>query len=326
MKKIVVLNGPNNLSPFITKVIDGIKADGIMWMDQYDPGIEYKKNVENLKYGASFDSKTIFYIFDVFLVPTLLILKKYSGISKVYVQHGAFSDILIENRRKKLTLSWFLRSIKNGWRFLILFGFNLKTITLLFKILKYGPWHARDKIKELKLCINYGIFWSKIELNEIIESEIISFHAVSLCKSPDVNALKLKYNPNGKVVYIGQPLVEDTIVEITTYRNFIQNLISKYCEDIVFIIHPRQQLLNEKSIKLHEIINHIPCRKVVGHFSSLLLAVPKNIPIEYECFKDDCILEYSRNILNARNQTDDNIAEFEEAIIFPILHHDINLN
>jgi hypothetical protein len=126
----------------------------------------------------------------------------------------------------------------------------------------------------------------------------------------------LQFSINGKVIYVGQPLVEDALVDLLEYQNFLSNLHQKYGDDLVFIAHPRQLVKYvDDAIRLSDINNPIFTRLVIGHFSSLLLSIPDNIPIAYECFNNDEIFSYARHIQDSIVQTPLNLEDFDKALV-----------
>jgi len=89
--KLLALNNQSQVSPFILKVFKIINADGFLWMDKNQCHHDVDgRQILNFSYGDSLDHDIKIIIFDIFLVPTLVFLKKYSNCKFVYIQHGLF--------------------------------------------------------------------------------------------------------------------------------------------------------------------------------------------------------------------------------------------
>lgn len=283
--KLLALNNRDQVSSFILRVYKLLEADGFLWMDEneYYPNVDGDKAI-SYSYGDELGPKSKIFIFDIFLVPTLVFLKKYNHCEFVYIQHGVFSDITVDFRRKKKTLPWVVRSLKIALRFISNFGLSVKSLALLGKIFRYGGWSARSAIGDLPISIDLAIFWSQLDKANMSDhfSRIIKDY--QLVESPDKSLLKLRYSSSGRVVYISQPLVEDSLVSEIKYERFIQTLERQYGQDLLVIKHPRlvRDFSNQKP--LSEITTTIDSRLVIGHYSSLILSVDHLIPVEFEDF------------------------------------------
>ena len=295
--KLLALNNRDQVSPFILKVYKLIEADGFIWMDKNQVyNITNSDKTINYSYGDELDCDINIIVFDIFLVPTLVFLKKYNHCKFIFIQHGAFSDLVVNFRPKKKTLTWIIKSLKIAIRFISLFGFSVKNIALLGKIFRYGGWYCRDAIGDLPISIDLAIFWNETDKESISKHFPRIIKSYQLVESPDKSLLKLRYSPSGRVVYISQPLVEDSLVSAEKYHNFLQSLDKLYGPDLLVIKHPRiiKDFSDQKF--LTEITAPIESRMVVGHFSSLILAVDDMIPIEFEDFGIEGIKKYCNYI------------------------------
>lgn len=112
------------------------------------------------------------------------------------------------------------------------------------------------------------------------------------CAPPDADKLKLKYKSDGKVLYISQPLVEDNIVSQERFNDWWYELSSSTNSEPHVLIHPRQEHIEYSSCSRLIDCQTLEVSKVVGHFSSLLLSVPDEIPIELHDLNDASVREY----------------------------------
>ncbi|WP_418641896.1 polysialyltransferase family glycosyltransferase [Vibrio chaetopteri] len=310
--KLMVLNSPEQISPFTKDVFSSLGCEGYLFNEKTDGEIINKESVVYY-YGDKLPEKTSLIIFDVFLVPTLVVLKKYRHLKFIFIQHGLFSDLTIESRNKKRTLDWYKRSTIIAKRFLDNFGFTMSNIAILLRIMRSGPWSQRDNLNELGLRVDHAIFWNKLDFENILTSfpHLICKHTLTL--PPDFDKIKIKYNANAPCVYISQPLVEDGIVSSEEYLNFTAKLRTKH-DDVIIIRHPRQKIISNNDRLLSEVDEVLETSGVIGHFSSLLLSIGINIPVEYECFDKASIQSYSKYIELSRQSLDKNFIKFHEAL------------
>jgi hypothetical protein len=292
-----------------------MSCDGYLFCESEDSEGVFEENAVQLyKFGDDIPDSASLVIFDVFLTPTIIVLKKYTHCSFIFVQHGLFSDLTIEKRNKKITLDWFKRSIKIGFRFLNSFGYSVGNVILLLNIMRFGPWSQRHYFSGLGLRINKGIFWNVLDFNKIKLNfpKLIKESIISL--PPDFKKLNLEYCEKALPVYISQPLVEDGVVTASEYQHFIFQLQDKYGQDLLVIKHPRQKNIFSKEVFLNDIEEPIKTSKVIGHFSSLLLSVNNEIPVKYEAFGNSNIIRYSEYIEQSRNSLNDDAVEFEKVL------------
>jgi hypothetical protein len=311
--RLLVLNSSEQLSSFTKLVFLTMKCDGYFFNEDGGQVVNYFEG-EMYKYGCILPVGTSLIILDVFLTPTIILLKKYRYCDFTYVQHGLFSDLTIEKRNKKIKLNWFLRSIKIACRFLSVFGYSYSNITLLLGIMKNGPWSQRSHLAKFGLRINKGVFWNALDLKSI-ESNFPGFikeDVVTL--PPDFDKLKLEYNEGSPAVYISQPLVEDGIVTVEEYQKFIMRLYDRYGSDVLVIKHPRQKCNFNNQVFLVDVHGALIVGSVIGHFSSLLLSVSNTIPIRYESLGYSSITSYSAYIEQSRRSLDDEMVSFEKVL------------
>ena len=315
--KLLALNNQSQVSPFILKVFKITNADGFLWMDKNQCHHEVDgRQILNFSYGDSLDHDIKIIIFDIFLVPTLVFLKKYMNCKFVYIQHGLFSDLTVDFRNKKKTLTWLLKSLNIAFRFLNVFGWSYKNIILLGDIFKNGGWHARKLIGDLPISIESAIFWNELDKENIFNQLPRIIKTFDVIESPDKSLLRLKYCPNGKVIYISQPLVEDSVVSEAIYESFLQSLYAMYGRDLIVIKHPRiiQNFVDQRF--LAEINSHIKARLVLGHYSSLILSVHQQIPVEFCDLGVENITKYCKYIEKSRLKltTNNNVLKPFESI------------
>ena len=94
------------------------------------------------------------------------------------------------------------------------------------------------------------------------------------------------------MIYISQPLVEDSIINKDKYESFLQELCAMYGKDLLVIKHPRVIRDFEDYKYLSEINDYIEARLVIGHYSSLNISVDHKIPVEFHHFEDKNIVKY----------------------------------
>jgi hypothetical protein len=300
---LLALNNKDQVSPFILKVYRLMNADGFLWMDKNQfLAVNGDMNTVNHSYGDPIDNSTVVIIFDIFLVPTLIFLKKYNHCEFTFIQHGVFSDLTVDFRPKKKTLGWLLRSIKLSIRFLLCFGISINNLLLLKNIFIHGGWFCRTEIDNLSLSIDLAIFWNETDRSNVSESFPNLIKHYHLVESPDKEHLKLKYSPDGMAIYISQPLVEDALVDDQIYTAFLKEQELLYGDDLLVLKHPRDTRHFNNSISLSNITHDIEVRLVIGHFSSLILAVDKNIPVQFVNFEDQNITTYCNYIETSRKK------------------------
>ena len=97
--------------------------------------------------------------------------------------------------------------------------------------------------------------------------------------------MSFQFSKNAAPIYISQPLYEDDLVEKAVFVAFVSRIKNEY-PLLSVVLHPRSnrnifaEFANNELIELDKSDNIITTSLVLGHFSSLLLVVPKNIPMQ----------------------------------------------
>jgi len=242
-----------------------------------------------------------FVFFDIFLLPTINMMTyccKFRFLF-LFIQHGVFSDLTAAKRDKKMSISWYISSIGQALKFLSQHGFSWKNTKLLMNVMKNGAWAEREKLTEFVVPFEMCVFWSQADAATLTSEFAGSINNVVLCDSPDKSLLNLEYSDDVSVLFITQPLVEDKIVREEQYVSYINELIDKYGDKLIIIRHPRFSIIPDVGVYLSNLDNiTVETAKVIGYYSSLLLAVPSSIPVEVVIFSEPLIKKAWNEILS----------------------------
>ena len=242
----------------------------------------------NFVYGLhnivdSISTKNV-YILDYHPLAIQLLLTYTKLYNVIYIQHGYYES-KIDRKLSKRSLYWFY----NAFYF---------AVNYLFKFNEF------DFFKRLYFCFKYFMFGNKSCITEISKNKKINlvflidetskakfkkdfkgnFNEIYITGALDDN--KFIYSKTGFVIYISQPLHQTGHVTKEQYLNFLSDLYKNQGQ-MHFIVHPKME--NSFIQRISEIgfipstkndLNEIHVSKIIGHFSSLLIGVPKNIPLE----------------------------------------------
>ena len=313
----VVLHSDAYVSPFVERVLNKSKATFVIWISQSNDSRDIRDKFPQIKqyhygekdFGGMFinnpDSQIPLVFFDIFLLPTINMMtycRKYR-FSFLFIQHGVFSDLTAAKRIKKMPISWYLLSIGQAFKFLSQHGFTLVNVKLLMSVMINGSWVQRDRLKKYIVTFDRAVFWSHADALTLTTEFPDSFRSIELCEGPDKSLLNLEYSKDGSVIFITQPFVEDKIVSEEKYVAFIKELMNKYGDKLIILRHPRLSIVPDIGVYLKNLDNvTIKTVKVIGHYSSLLLAVPSSIPIEVEDFSIPSIKTASDEVLKRINE------------------------
>jgi len=324
----VVLHSDMYVSPFVERVLSACEATFVIWLGQNKPSQRVSLRFPEIKqymygdYGlVNFvqcsEKKVPLIFFDVFLIPTLNCMSKYKALnfSYVFIQHGVFGELTREFRVKGITLSWCISSIKHAIRFLNLHGWSWGNICILINVFQKGAWSARKMLRRYIVPFDTSIFWVEHDA-KILSNEFPSIiNNIKICESPDNNRINLEYAEDGLVLLITQPLAEDNIIKKKKYEIFLDNMQCKYKNNLLIIRHPRLSVRPDAGILLSEVHGKtLKVSKVVGHYSSLLLSVPKGVPIDIETFDIETIKVSAEEILQRIKEDNRKNELFDEVI------------
>ena len=315
--KIIVLNNRSQISPFVERVYQISKSDAFIFLDEITFGQSLRKKNKSFSYPVIQDvpSESTLIIFDIFLVPTLTVLKAYEGKKIIFVQHGAMFDLAQPYREKNLKISSAFRYLMVSLKFLKAFSFRLKAFVHLLKVFRRGSWSAVHFMEETNLKINRSLFWVGADARLLEEKIPKVLGDIYLSKSPDTDLHRFTFSPTGKVAYIGQPFVEDGIIGASAYDLFVSLLRGRYGQRLIFIRHPRQLSISKSNSVLLSELDELEVSKVVGHYSSLLLALPNDIPMELEDFGMPNLREKVISLQNALAlKSDDELPNFDHLL------------
>lgn len=302
-KRYLLVYNQSCYTEFVKHVEKVVKADGIIWIEKIDVSL-----TEDIKYfhidNSNFENKTIeIIVFDIYLLPVIsAILKlKHEALSlKIcFVQHGSFSDLSIA-KRKKFNLSWFVRSLKTIIRLHKYRNhINHSFISVLFSTIIsfiYGSFILREKFVTYIPKFDVGFFWNYNDEVLLGDRVLNRFENIINTQPPDSGRISFIYNKNSPVIYIDQPLVEDGYIDNESYLKGLKNELDSY-DDLQIIVHPKSNdskfidFPKSKLIKLDTYATKIETSLIFGHFSSLLLIIPENIPIRKIGFGNPLILQ-----------------------------------
>ena len=276
----ILLNRPEQISPFVERVYRQSQAEGFIFLETLKGFIsEYAEGYLIGDISAVLTARDTLIYFDAYLLPTLIHLKKLDHCRNVFIQHGVFADLKKSVRTGSRLKMISMRSFLILFRWFQEFGFQLNYFIFLFRVFKSGGWSQREFIGRLDVEFDLGIFWVEKDRDDLVATYPKLFGNTTLCLSPDQGCLPQSYRADGAVLYISQPLVEDGLVASSTYLKFLADLQKKYGERLVIVRHPRCKLL-KSGVVLGEIDLNMEISKIVGHYSTLLLAAPQNVSIE----------------------------------------------
>jgi hypothetical protein len=303
---IMVVHSGKYMSQLLRNIIASQNIKNIMWLTTCESNLtimsEYNE-INYLKFGDNVHKSSLFLVFDIFLIPTVCLFIRYKNCSFGFVQHGVFSQLLAQRRRQKFQLSWIISRLRFFWFYVTNTGAPLKSLLVLSRIFfkGSGPFIEIfvDYIPSFKFCI----FWSRADYVHLSEQISDKLSNVQICKSPDSDLLDITYDPDGRDIFVSQPLVEDGLISEDAYKAF---LAAKDLANTSVIKHPRDTFVYENEIELSEVVG-LKCRKVFGCFSSLLLSVPPQIPIDLWDFNEanlGPIVSAFRHNINSRREID----------------------
>jgi hypothetical protein len=288
-------------STFVATVCRLLDINTVVWIEEDIP--QFKKNEITLK-GAkirqirslvdSRETKVRIITFDIHLIPVIAsvryIEREFKRAGQPYefcfVQHGTFSDLSVI-KRKDYNFQWIKRSV--GSMLLLLSTLPLRDLfkgcKICIRSLLFGSFSCRQDLAELTPKFRLGVFWNPADLDLLGEETMGRIEEVVLTSPPDRDRLELVYNSNAPILYISQPLHEDNLVSEQSLFNFLEEIYQKY-PNLQILLHPRSRedlyssFPQDRLTRMDKEYQVIQASKILGHFSSLLLSVPKSMDLE----------------------------------------------
>lgn len=238
--------------------------------------------IYGLKKLLNNDNKFIFLDTNNLSVQTTIIL---CGQQKsYYIQHGYF-EITNSRKLRSKTFCWFI----NHLYYLFIFFCACPKIDIFKKIkiyivyLLFGVNHGQKVISEYH---NFNTMF-------FIDQKSLKFHSKFYHIKSEKRmltgyldeVLSIIYDKSGCAIYISQPLFLTGECDFDSYIKNICQLNKKY-DKFVFVIHPKITLdivISLKNLGINCVqkkdLTMKATRLVLGHFSTLLFAIPPEIPI-----------------------------------------------
>ncbi len=138
---------------------------------------------------------------------------------------------------------------------------------------------------------DYAFFYDKSS-KEIFKSE---FHGLlkNFKITGTLDEETFKYDINGESIYVSQPFHKSGYVSEKGYLKYLKRLF-KVNDNLFFLLHPKidydwvtEFLDHSKIITKRDLINRIKTKKVIGHFSSILLGIDDRIELKIDNIIDN---------------------------------------
>jgi len=294
--------GPEYFSDFVDLTCELLDVNEIIWI--YEKSLVFEKGGRkyaccNIACATDFldhfkNEQLRIISFDLHLIPVIASLRLITGILNkrtlahelAYIQHGTFSDLASEIRTR-YSLKWVMNSF---------FGFKLflssapfknagSMLYLCLKSFIFGSFRCRERLSELTPPFATGIFWNKSDIELLGNKVTGNISRIVITSPPDIERVEFLVCMDAPPLYIAQPLAEDNLVSTTRIKSFHKQLLHDYPE-VVCLLHPRSDtslfsiFSTDSLVRLGKNKAIIRTSLVLGHFSSLLLVVPDNIPLQ----------------------------------------------
>ncbi|MDC1453158.1 hypothetical protein N8352_02510 [Porticoccaceae bacterium] len=302
-------------TPFVKLVCEIIQPKGIVWLESSGPHeIPLNNQIKqvNLNEFKTYFKKTNntphkIICFDIYLLPVVSAIRsiknEYIDTQFVFIQHGGFFD-LAGDKRKKISLNWICRSIKTIFQLLNTINIRYwpKLFFIFIKSFFRGSFVVREEICKLTPQFELGIFWNEADIKLLGNDIKKCFQEIYITRSPDLSKVLFVKCTEEKIVYIDQPLLENKIINREKMHELLNILEAANCKTI--ILHPKSDInkfggTNYNFIELNDKLIEINCSSVMGHFSSLLLSVPRDINIKTIDLNVTELIDANSRFLNA---------------------------
>jgi hypothetical protein len=302
MQNVILMYSREYFSPFVKLTCDILNVKGIIWIDDYTKHYEVDgtsyvtTNIRNMqKIIVQSGNETVRIIsFDIYLIPVVaclrLIKEKFKDAKRPYefcfIQHGTFSDLSVA-KRSGYKIKWVLRSARSLATFIKtvpLFEIP-KVVKICIRSFYLSSYECRNELTEFIPVFQHGVFWNRADIDLLGENIISKFETILETRPPDDERVSFQFSNSAAPVYISQPLYEDDLVEKAVFVDFVSRIKNEY-PLLKVVLHPRsnrnifEEFTGNELIELEKTDNIITTSLVLGHFSSLLLVVPKDIPMQ----------------------------------------------
>ena len=302
MQNVILMYSREYFSPFVKLTCDILDVSGIIWIDDHTKHYEVDgtsyvtTNISEMqKFIEQSGNECVRIIsFDIYLIPVVaclrLIKEKFEDAKRPYefcfIQHGTFSDLSVA-KRSGYKIDWMLRSVYSLVTFIKtvpLFKIP-KVVKICFRSFYLSSYQCRNELAEFIPVFRHGVFWNRADIALLGENIISKFEKILETRSPDDERVSFQFSKNAPPIYISQPLYEDDLVDKAVFVTFVNRIKNEY-PLLSVVIHPRSnrniftKFANNELISLDKSDNIIKTSLVLGHFSSLLLVVPKNVPMQ----------------------------------------------
>lgn len=233
-------------------------------------------------------SKDLFLFLDYrpLIIQVLLGLINRKGHYATFIQHGYFETSGYRNLARR-SIDWYINSAYFVFLYIFI-GVNdstsrLRRLKLSFVILSRGSASMLDftsnKVKwDLAFFYDYT---SQAIFRQEFRGSVAKFHVTGT-----LDKETFRFDHGGEEIYVSQPLHLTGHVSEEEYKAFLSYLFNKN-KEMYFLIHPKipvewaEDIVDsEMIVKKRDLIDRFLVRKVIGHFSSILLGIDGNIELK----------------------------------------------
>lgn len=292
MKRILVLFEPEHFVGLPKDLFQELNMDIVIYPFKFSfnpPFFKFLKLIEN--------DNLEFFLLDYRPLGIQLLLSylKIKNVKIYFIQHGHFETNIKRNFKRK-NLSWYTNSFYISLLYLF-FSHNefniIKRFKFILMYLKFGSEKIIPLISKNK-HIDNAFLLNKDSLSTFKNDFKGSYSQINVVGKLDTNSFV--YSKDGFTIYVSQPLHLTGHLSKSNYINYLRKLFLRNPE-ILVLKHPKidasffhninsdVKLISKDSLKKNK------CKKVIGHFSSILLGMDSNIQLILDEYIDDVLLK-----------------------------------